>query len=215
MDKEERTWSTAEILKLHEDLEIKYDDGGGGDFLFGWQSTNPFAKELLAAVKRRARNFDYTKYAYMESDGELAKRVVELHTELDKIVPDAAFCAASGGTSVLFALCYWLARSGIKEIYYIPPIYFTLLNGLRQFKIRARPLSRFHSFEAGFRITLPDKEIVLLIADPVWYAGIPVPEPIIEQIAEWQQKTGSWPAPGLDDTDLANPACRSNSIGLR
>jgi aspartate/methionine/tyrosine aminotransferase len=191
MEPNARTWTTAEILKLHEDLEIKYDDGGGGDFLFGWQSINPFAKELLDGVKRRSRNVDYTKYAYMESDKELANKVVRLHGDLDGVVPQAAFCAACGGTSVLFALCYWLCRSEIAEIYYIPPIYFTLLNGLRQFKIRARPLSRFHSFEKEFRLALPEKECVLFIADPVWYAGIPVPEQIIDEIAAWQHKTGS------------------------
>lgn len=184
-------WTTKEILQLHEDLELKYGDGDGGDFLFGWQSINPFAGDLLAAVKRRNENVDYTKYCYMETDTVLAGAVVDLHEELDGVRPDEAFCAASGGTSILFSFCYWLSRNEIKEVYYVPPIYFTLLNGLRQFGVRARALSGFHSFEEDFRMELPQQKTVLIIADPVWYAGITVPVHIIDQIAAWQQKTGS------------------------
>jgi hypothetical protein len=136
-----RVLTTKEILQLHEDLEVKFGDGNGGDFLFGWQSINPFASDLLTAVKQRAEEIDYTKYSYMESDSELAAEVAALHDALDGVKPDAVFCAASGGASILFAFSYWLARNDIDEIYYIPPIYFTLLNGLRQFKIR-RPLVR-------------------------------------------------------------------------
>ena len=121
----------------------------------------------------------------------LASKVVDLHTALDKITPETALCASSGGTSILFAFSYWLARNEIKEIYYIPPIYFTLLNGLRQFGIHARALSGYHCFEKEFCLKLPDKKTVLIFADPVWYSGIPVSEEIIDEIATWQNKTGS------------------------
>jgi len=183
--------TTKEILQLHEDLEVKFGDGAGGDFLFGWQSINPFAEELLTAVKHRAETIDYTKYSYMESDGSLAQEIIDLHSTLDGVRPIAAFCAASGGASILFAFSYWLARNEIKEIYYIPPIYFTLLNGLRQFGIRARALTGYHSFEKEFQMSLPSKKTVLILADPVWYAGIPVPLEIINEVAAWQNKTGS------------------------
>src|ERR1043165_84480 len=149
-----KTLTTKEILQLHEDLEVKFGDGDGGDFLFGWQSINPFAEELLAAVKHRAKGIDYTKYSYMESDALLANEVIDLHNNLDRVRPIAAFCAASGGASILFAFSYWLARNEIKEIYYIPPIYFTLINGLRQFGIRARALTGYHSFEKEFQLSL-------------------------------------------------------------
>lgn len=191
MDTNQKPWTTKEILQLHEDLELKYGDGDGGDFLFGWQSINPFADDLLAAVKRRMEGVDYTKYCYMETNTDLAGAVVDLHERLDGVRPEEAFCAASGGTSILFAFCYWLSRNEINEVYYIPPIYFTLLNGLRQFGIRARALSGYHSFEKEFRMDLPDSKTVLIVADPVWYAGLPVPERIVDEIANWQQRTGS------------------------
>lgn len=190
-DSPTRILTTKEILQLHEDLEIKFGDVNDGDFLFGWQSINPFAEELLAAVQDRAKGTDYTKYSYMESDRVLADEVLDLHSTLDGIKPDAAFCAASGGTSVLFAFSYWLARGDIKEVFYFPPIYFTLLNGLRLFGIHARALSGYHCFEKEFRLDLPPKRIVLILADPVWYTGIPVPESVIKEVAQWQQKTGS------------------------
>jgi aspartate/methionine/tyrosine aminotransferase len=190
-DPSAKVLTTKEILQLHEDLEVKFGDGNGGDFLFGWQSINPFADSLLAAIKRRAEEIDYTKYSYMESNTALADEIVDLHTTLDGVKPDTAFCAASGGASILFAFSYWLARNDIKEIFYVPPIYFTFLNGLRQFGIRARALSGYHCFEQEFRLELPPKKTVLVLADPVWYAGIPVPEDIINQVAAWQKMTGS------------------------
>jgi aspartate/methionine/tyrosine aminotransferase len=183
--------TTKAILQLHEDLEIKFGDGDGGDFLFGWQSLNPFAESLLAAVKRLAEKTDYTKYSYMESDEVLAQEVIDLHSSIDGVTPKAAFCAASGGTSILFAFSYWLARNDVREIYYLPPIYFTLLNGLRQFGIHARALSGYHPFESEFRLRLPDKKTVLIMADPIWYAGIPVPEEILKQVSAWQETTDS------------------------
>lgn len=182
---------TSDILRLHEELETKYGDGDGGNFLFGWQPINPFAGPLLSAVKRRSRGTDYTKYAYLETNDAIAQEVIAMHQHLDKRTPEAAFCAASGGTALLSAFAYWLARSDIKEVYYIPPIYFTLLNGLRLFGIRARAISAYHAFESQFVLNLPMKTTVLILADPIWYAGIPVPQRIIEELAAWQNKFGS------------------------
>jgi len=190
-DPSARVLTTREILQLHEDLEVKFGDGNGGDFLFGWQSINPFADDLLAAVKHRKEEIDYTKYSYMESDAALSADILDLHAAIDGAKSEAAFCAASGGATVLFAFSYWLARNDIKEVFYIPPIYFTLLNGLRQFGIRARALGGYHSFEKEFQLDLPSKKTVLVLADPVWYAGIPVPKDIIDQVATWQEATGS------------------------
>src|ERR1043165_2127107 len=127
----------------------------------------------------------------MESDSELAAEVGALHGALDNVTPEAVFCAASGGASILFAFSYWLTRNDIDEVYYIPPIYFTLLNSLRQFRIRARALSGYHCFEREFHLTLPAKKTVLVLADPVWYAGIRVPQNVIQEIAAWQEMTGS------------------------
>jgi hypothetical protein len=140
-----KTWTTEDILRLHEELEIRYGDFGGGDFLFGWQSINPFAESFLKAVKERGISADYTKYCYMESDNALSDAVVTFHEKLDFQRPEAAFCASSGGTSILFTFANWLSRNEIKEVYYIPPIYFTLLNGLRRLDIRARPTSERNS----------------------------------------------------------------------
>jgi aspartate/methionine/tyrosine aminotransferase len=183
--------TTKEILKLHEELEIQFGDGNDGDFLFGWQSINPFAGSLLMAVQRRAESIDYTKYSYMESDAALAEGVIDLHNAIDGVKPEDVFCAGSGGTCLLFAFSYWLARNDIREVYYLPPVYFTLLNGLRQFGIHARALTGYHSFEKEFQLRLPTKRTVLMFADPVWYAGIPVPEDVVQQVAKWQELTGS------------------------
>jgi aspartate/methionine/tyrosine aminotransferase len=191
MSADQKPLRTVDVLRLHEELETKYGDGDGGNFLFGWQPINPFAGPTLAAVKRRAKGTDYTKYAYLETNEEIAEAVLALHRRLDGYDPEAAFCAASGGTAILFSFAYWLARLDVKEVYYVPPIYFTLLNGLRQFGVRARAISHYHPFEQEFALTLPSKHTVLVIADPTWYAGLPVPKNIIKGLADWQARTGS------------------------
>jgi histidinol-phosphate/aromatic aminotransferase/cobyric acid decarboxylase-like protein len=183
--------SIADLLLRHDELEEEHGDGDAGNFLSGWQCYNPYADKLLAAVKKRIESVDHTKYIYVENDLKLSEKVKQLQLAYDGVMLNEVFCAANGAASVLFTFCALLSQRGILEVYFVPPLYFSMHIALKLFGIRTRAISGFHAFEAEFRMNLPEKKTVLIIVDPVWYAGTPVPKHIISEIKEWQHRTSS------------------------
>jgi aspartate/methionine/tyrosine aminotransferase len=181
----------SNIIQRHEELEIEHGDGDAGNFLFGWQCKNPYADELLTAVKKRTEAIDHVKYIYVEDDLKLTQKVLDLQFSLDAIMPNEVFCAPGGAVSILFAFCAFLSKKGVKEVYFIPPIYYSMHIALKLFNIRARAVSGLQAFESSFSMNLPDKKTILILADPIWYVGLSVPESIVSEIREWQEKTQS------------------------
>ncbi len=178
------------LLNLHRVLEVEHDDGDKGNFLFGWQCHNPFATDLLAATRERSTALNHTQYSYLEEDRALVTKIRHAHAALDEKPPDDVFCGA-GATALLVSLAAHLRMKGIEEVFFIPPIYFSMHFALRLLRIRARPISARHAFEPEFSMNLPNRETVLLLTDPIWYVGLPVPTPIVDDIARWQKRTGS------------------------
>lgn len=178
------------LLNLHHILEVEHDDGDKGNFLFGWQCENPFADDLIARTVERSRLLNRVQYSYLEEDAELIEKIKRLHQALDGQRPIDAFCGV-GATALLVTCAAHFRAEGIEEVYFIPPIYFSLHFAMRLFNIRARPVSSRHAFECNFTMNLPEKRTFLLLTDPVWYAGVPVPQHILEEIAQWQARTGS------------------------
>ena len=178
------------LLNLHHILEVEHDDGDNGNFLFGWQCENPFADNLIARTAERSRRLNRVQYSYLEEDADLVGKIRKLHQTLDGERPIDAFCGA-GATALLVTFAAHLRAEGVEEAYFIPPIYFSLHFAMRLFGIRARPVSSRHAFESSFTMNLPEKRTFLLLTDPVWYAGVPVPQHVLDEIAKWQGRTGS------------------------
>ncbi len=182
---------TAELNAVYEKLDVENDDGDKGNFLFGWQCINPYAKDLLAATKKRAQNINYVEYVYLDEDSELSKKVIAFHKKFDHIQPQSVFCGL-GSTSLLFAFAAYLRKKEVTKVYFIPPLYFTLHKALDMFRIKTIPISALQPFEDGFSIDLPsEKNSILLITDPVWYSGTQISKEIIDKIRVWQKKTQS------------------------
>jgi len=180
----------AELLARYEETEFGDRDIAAGRGLSGWQCINPFAADLLEDLASTASRIDRVPYAYLEDDPNLSQQIISLHAELDGVLPQEVYSGA-GANSLLFAYAAMLRQANIPEVYYLPPLYFVLQYALRLFRIRARPVAALHAFESGFSMNLPAKRSHLLLTDPVWYAGISVPEAIIESIRVWQRATGS------------------------
>lgn len=178
------------LLNLHHVLEIEHDDGDKGNFLFGWQCENPFAESLIARTEERSKKLNRVQYSYLEEDAELVDKIRRAHQSLDGVMPADAFCGG-GATALLVTFAAHLRAEKIEEVYFVPPIYFSLHFAMRLFGIRARQVSRRHAFEPSFTMNLPEKRTFLLLTDPIWYAGVPVPQHVLDEIAEWQGRTGS------------------------
>lgn len=181
----------AQLLSRHDEMEDSFTDVDAGNFLFGWQCENPFAESMLEATRQRENNIDHIKYVYVEDDENLAIDIRKLHDSLDGLSPEGIFCAPGGAVSILFTFSAFLHNMGIREVYYIPPLYYTMYFAFKLFGIRVRAVSGLHAIEPGFSMNLPKKDTILILTDPVWYAGCVVPETIVEAVIDWQRRTGS------------------------
>jgi aspartate/methionine/tyrosine aminotransferase len=98
----------------------------------------------------------------------------------------------SGGSSALIAtFCMWLMLAGATEVHYLPPIYYKFAFLFQRFGIRPLPVSDAHAFQPELDLRLPERRTVLVLTDPVWYAGRRVPRAVIDEIRRWQERTGS------------------------
>lgn len=188
---DEQLKNTAELNSYYEGLAFNLDDGDKGNFLSGWQCDSPFNAELFLAVKERAKHLNYGKYTYFDDELELSGKVSKLHKEFDGVEPQYVFCG-SGSTSLLYGIAAYLNKKKIGKVFFIPPMYFTMHIAFDSFGIQTIPVSNKHPFEKDFKLLLPKEEnSFLILIDPIWYAGSPISESVIEEVAAWQIKTKS------------------------
>jgi aspartate/methionine/tyrosine aminotransferase len=138
----------------------------------------------------RKSTIDQDKYYYLSEDATISESLNEFHHSVDQISPESFLCGA-GSSTIIFTFCAWLKEQNITEVHYIQPMFFSVHHALKLFGIRAQPINSRHAFERGFRIHLPTEKSVLLLTDPIWYAGLSIAEHVIQEICEWQKKTQS------------------------
>lgn len=141
-------------------------------------------------MRSRSAATDFREYTYFDADEELAAKILALHQQLDGSAPPAAL-AGAGASPLIATFVAWLAESGIRQVHYIPPLYHTLSTGLARYGIEIVPVAERHAYEATFELDLPSSQSVLLLTDPIWYAGAAVPLESIREIRHWQERTGS------------------------
>jgi aspartate/methionine/tyrosine aminotransferase len=159
-----------------------------------WNATHPFVREFLGpeiASSGLVRPGE-SRYVYFDEHHEILDAIRGLHRYLEGIdLVRENVVVGPGASSFLLALCLWLVQQGYTDVSYIPPLYFTLHFFLKLFGIRARPLPSGHVFESRVPSGLPAGKSVLLLCDPVWFAGYRAPLETIEAIARWQGMSGS------------------------
>ncbi|MGO8866904.1 MAG: hypothetical protein ACLQME_10425 [Alphaproteobacteria bacterium] len=178
------------LIRRHAELEALHGDGGGGTFLSGWQCENPWSRDLQNRIAEERKALDDNRYQYLDDDALIEEGFREFHRTVDRIAPAGLFCG-EGSTSLIYTFCSWLKTKGIDEVFYIPPLYFSVHFALQLLGIRGRPISGRHAFEDGFTFNLPSQNGILLLSDPVWYAGMPLKQAIVDRITDWQRKTQS------------------------
>ncbi|HWY10445.1 MAG TPA: aminotransferase class I/II-fold pyridoxal phosphate-dependent enzyme [Bacteroidia bacterium] len=159
-------------------------------FISDWNCEHPFYKEETETIKVKPKNL--TKYNYIRGEDDLTELISEFHLNsgepkysLDEIL------TSHGSTTIISAFFIWLKSEGIKEVYYIPPIYFTFHFFASIYDISFRPVTKSHLFESNPQLNLPNKKSVLVLTDPIWYCGFIVPETQINFILKWQERTKS------------------------
>jgi aspartate/methionine/tyrosine aminotransferase len=171
-----------------EHLTFDLNDGDDGDFISGWQCENDFIAATVAAVQERANKSDRTRYTFFEAQSELRTAIKELHKVRDGNEPESVVCGG-GTTSLLFAFATYLKSIGTSRIYYIPPLYISLHIAFDAYGIEAVPVSTGQPYEPDFELMLPrDPGSILILTDPVWYAGVRIPQWVIAELIAWQQE---------------------------
>jgi histidinol-phosphate/aromatic aminotransferase/cobyric acid decarboxylase-like protein len=159
-----------------------------------WNATHPYVREFLGpeiASSALGRQ-EESRYIYFDEQPDILDAIRGLHRSLEGL--DLArnnVLAGPGSSSFLLALSLWLVQQAYTEVFYIPPLYYTLHYFLKLFGIRARPLPSGYLFESRVPRGLPAGRSFLMLSDPVWFAGFRVPLESIESIARWQRMTGS------------------------
>lgn len=181
------------LLSSHDDLDHVIRNPKGDVFISEWNCVNPMAYKYLSwenDVKIPSQRS--SEYVYFKDDAYLKSMAVDFHEKNDQVKIDGTnLIFGAGSTPLITTLCLWLQKNKIEEVVYLPPLYYTFYYILNILGIKTRPVSQHHAFEENFRAILPKKNTVLILADPIWYAGKCIPESIISQIAEWQKETGS------------------------
>lgn len=179
-----------QLLKDHAHLETHHEDGDSGNFISGWQCNNSVIGMIDSVVRQERETLTGARYYYLEDDDLSKDRILTFHHTADSQYPEGLL-PGMGSTPILSAFCAYLRECDTTSVYYLPPLYFSMHATLRSFGIEAVPIAERHGFEAEFDPRLPKKRCVLLMCDPVWYAGKHLPVSFIEHLSDWQAATGS------------------------
>lgn len=132
-------------------------------------------------------------YCYISDDVAITNRIKKFHLSVDKTnYVEQQLLIAEGATSIIYLFCLWLINNNIKQIYYIPPMYFLFHKHFEFFSIDVVKVSEKQVYEEGCDFSLPNKRTVLIFSDPVWYAGVKYKKKHIDKIIEWQLRTESF-----------------------
>ncbi|MFE3456539.1 aminotransferase class I/II-fold pyridoxal phosphate-dependent enzyme [Nocardiopsis aegyptia] len=182
------------MLEWHELIESERQQPGARVFVSDYNGGHPFVDDYLGDLATTApgRLGDITRYSGLDEDTALRSRIAEVHRRYDGVRYTHRNVVPGGGSSgILGTFVTWLALSGHRRVHYLPPVYYKLAYLFRRFGVEPVPVARRHAFQAGFDLRLPDERTVLVLTDPVWYAGRRVPEEVLDTIAAWQRATGS------------------------
>lgn len=182
-----------ELIEKHRALEAEIRNNRE-HFISDWNGEHPFVGQFLGAElsRRLPESPALSRYIYFDEQHSILDAICNFHKTVDNLsLSHRNIMAGPGSSSILVALSLWLLQQGHEEVFYVPPLYYTLHFFLKTLHIHLRPVTGKHMFEPDCALNLPKKKTVLLLSDPMWYAGKRVSLAMIEMIADWQRKTGS------------------------
>ncbi|MEK2475873.1 aminotransferase class I/II-fold pyridoxal phosphate-dependent enzyme [Streptomyces noursei] len=182
------------MLEWHEHIEAERQRPGARVFLSDYNGGHPYVEKYLGELAHTAphRLADITRYAGLDEDLRLRSKIAAMHERYDRVsYSERNVVPAGGSSSVLGTFVTWLAINGHRRVHYVAPVYYKLAYLLREFGIEPVPVASGHAYQPEFDLSLPGERTVLVLTDPVWYAGRRVPIDVLNAIAAWQRATDS------------------------
>jgi aspartate/methionine/tyrosine aminotransferase len=163
-------------------------------FVSDWNGNHPFLSEFIGDfIGRRIESFGgLTRYSHLEEDPDLAAGIRALHAgRYDEPIGEVGFLPGTGSASFLATMLFRARQAGFDRLCYLPPVYNSAIHLIQQMGFGVRKVADDVDFVADVRLHLPDERSALWLTDPVWFAGRPVRRSTMDQIADWQRRTGS------------------------
>ncbi|KIZ16446.1 hypothetical protein SNA_20715 [Streptomyces natalensis ATCC 27448] len=182
------------MLEWHELVEAERQQPGARVFVSDYNGGHPFIEDYLGELAHTApgRLADISRYSGLDEDASLRAKIAEMHRQYDGAAYTPRHVVPGGGSSgLLGTFATWLVLTGRRRVHYVPPVYYKLAYLFRRMGIEPVPAARGHAYQPHFDLRLPEQRTVLVLTDPVWYAGKRVPATVLEQIGAWQERTGS------------------------
>ncbi|HEV7587216.1 MAG TPA: aminotransferase class I/II-fold pyridoxal phosphate-dependent enzyme, partial [Longimicrobium sp.] len=182
------------LIRRHRQLDNLMVGTNRKRFLSDWNCDNPLLDQVLGPELASLSHDGLSResYIYFDTEESLLNSICSFHHQFEALsLSHSNVVAGPGSSSFLAAFAIWLRRSGYTEAYYIPPLYHTFYFLLESLDINLTPVSTLHAYEAEFSMNLPPRNTVLLMCDPVWYAGKAIPAAQVAAIADWQRATKS------------------------
>ena len=178
------------LIKKHRTLDFLVEKADRTQFLSDWNCTHPYYKKEF--VNKNPGSDKIQKYNYIRAEDNLTQLISDFHQKSENTFYNLEeIVTGHGSTTIISALFIWLSLNKVREVYYIPPVYYTFTYFSKLYGISLRPITKSHLFEKDYSLNLPEKKAILLMTDPIWYAGISVPASVYKSLKKWQKATGS------------------------
>ncbi|MEV0561442.1 aminotransferase class I/II-fold pyridoxal phosphate-dependent enzyme [Dactylosporangium sp. NPDC050588] len=182
-------------LDAHDRLGSKLLAEPDRPFVSDWNGEHPFIHHFLGEFADMPVHQlgSLSAYSHMDEDPELSTQIAELHNlKYGEVDVTARQCLpGAGSTSFLTTLLMFQYLKGVREVAYLPPVYYNAAWWMRTLGFSVRRVASDVDFAEEVDLALPTGRSLLWLTDPVWFAGIPVRAGTVDVIADWQNKTGS------------------------
>jgi aspartate/methionine/tyrosine aminotransferase len=181
-----------QLLSVHHALDAECRERNGRLFVSDWYCSHQFGRQITSGLDQGPGDDELLSYYFQNDDTdihELILRFHALHSEINE-GPDSIFVSA-GLSPLITAQMMMLKRRGVRDIYYLRPLYYTYYFLAESLGLRLIPVNDNPSVLGNTALALPrESNCWLILCDPVWYLGRNLDAPVIAEITRWQVETG-------------------------
>jgi histidinol-phosphate/aromatic aminotransferase/cobyric acid decarboxylase-like protein len=180
---------------LHPNALDRADERDDIVFISDWNGEHPFVPSFLDGFASRtvASLGSLTRYSHLEEDTALEDKLRRLHRDryAEPGAGEVGYLPGAGSASFLTTMLFRSKQLGFDRLCYLPPVYNSAIYLIQEMGFAVRKGARDVDFAEDPGLDLPDARCVLWFTDPVWFAGRPVRQETVDEIARWQRRTGS------------------------